>query len=156
MTYYYSRKWNLFSPNIYLVLLKHSVKKINRLLINIDKTECMIFNKTGRLFKNKFHLNGIELEKLRSYKYLGFTPSGEIKSWLHDLRDRTFMKFRNHMGTSFNQSIHIALDLFDTMIKPLTLQWWLLGVSKTPQRESHRQTPYYVPQTNPMRPKTND
>ena len=51
-----------------------------------------------------------------------FTPSGEIKSWLHDLRDgafKAFMKLWNQMGTSFNQGILIALDLFDTMIKPI-------------------------------------
>jgi hypothetical protein len=100
--------------------------KENKLTINTDKTKCMIFNKTGRLFRNKFYLNGIELENVRSYKYLGFlfTPSGEIKSGLHDLRDRAFkafMKLRNQMGTSFNQSIPIALDLFDTMIKPILL-----------------------------------
>ena len=100
--------------------------KDNKLTINIDKTKCMIFNKTGRLFRNKFHLNGSELENVRSYKYLGFlfTPSGEIKSGLHDLRDRAFkafMKLRNQMGTSFNKFIPITLDLFDTMIKPILL-----------------------------------
>ena len=100
--------------------------KDNKLTINTDKTKCMIFNKTGRLFRNKFHLNGSELENVRSYKYLGFlfTPSGEIKSGLHDLRDRAFkafMKLRNQMGTSFNKFIPITLDLFDTMIKPILL-----------------------------------
>ena len=100
--------------------------KDNKLTVNTDKTKCMIFNKTGRLFRNKFYLNGVELENVRSYKYLGFlfTPSGEIKSGLHDLRDRAFkafMKLRNQMGTSFNQNIPIALDLFDTMIKPILL-----------------------------------
>ena len=31
------------------------------------------------------------------------------------------MKLRNQMGTSFNQCIPIAFDLFDTMIKPILL-----------------------------------
>ena len=98
----------------------------NKLIINTDKTKCMIFNKTGRLLRNKFHLSGVELENVRSYKYLGvlFMPSGEIKSGLHDLCDRAFkafMKLRNQMGSSFNQTPIITLDLFDTMIKPILL-----------------------------------
>ena len=95
----------------------------NKLIINTDKTKCMIFNKTGRLLRNKFHLSGVGLENVRSYKYLGFlfTPSGEIKSGLHDLRGRAlkaFMKLRNQMGSSFNQTPIITLD---TMIKSILL-----------------------------------
>ena len=108
--------------------------KDNKLTINIDRTKCMIFNKTGRHFRNKFYLNGGELENVRSYKYLGFIL---IKSGLHDLRDRAFkafMKLRNQMGTSFNLSIPIALDLFDTMIKPILLyssdSWGCLKLPK--------------------------
>ena len=101
--------------------------KDNKMNINTDKTKCMIFNKTGRLIRNnKFYLNGIELENVRSYKYLGFlfTPSGEIRRGLHDLRDRAFkafMKLKNQMGTQFNKDIPIILDLFDAMIKPILL-----------------------------------
>ena len=53
----------------------------NKRIINTDKTKCMIFNKTGRLLRNKFHLRGVGLENVRSYKYLGFlfTPLGESK-----------------------------------------------------------------------------
>ena len=100
--------------------------KDNKLTINIDKTKCMIFNKTGKLLRHKFYLDGKELENVRSYKYLGFlfSPSGEIKSGLQDLRDRgfkAFMKLRSQMGTSFNQNIEITLNLIDIMIKPILL-----------------------------------
>ena len=101
--------------------------KDNKMNINTDKTKCMIFNKTGRLIRNhKFYLNGVELEKVRSYKYLGFlfTPSGEIRSGLQDLRDRAFKAFmllKNKMGSQFNRYIPITLDLFDSMIKPILL-----------------------------------
>ena len=101
--------------------------KDNKMNINTDKTKCMIFNKTGRLIRNnKFYLNGIELENVRSYKYLGFlfTPSGEIRSGLHDQRDRAFkafMKLKKQMGTQFNKDISITLELFDAMIKPILL-----------------------------------
>ena len=42
--------------------------------------------------RSPFYLNGVKLEMIRQYKYLGFvlTPSGEISTGLHDLRDRAF------------------------------------------------------------------
>ena len=62
--------------------------KKNEIAINIDKTKCMIFNKTGRLLRRDFFVGESKLENVREYKYLGLlcTPSGEIKSALEDLR----------------------------------------------------------------------
>ena len=81
--------------------------KENHLMVNTKKTKCMIFNSSGRLMKRCFYLNGVKLDMVRSYKYLGFvlTPSGEISTGLHDLRDRAFkayMKMKNDLGPSFN------------------------------------------------------
>ena len=60
----------------------------NKLSINTNKTECMIFNKTGHLMGHKFFFNDTLIRNVRKYKYLGFlvTPSGEIRSGLEDLR----------------------------------------------------------------------
>ena len=74
----------------------------NDLVVNIDKTKCMIFNKSGKLIRRTFYYNGIKLETVRSFKYLGLllTPSGEIGSALNDLRDRAmkaFFKLKNSM-----------------------------------------------------------
>ena len=96
-------------------------EKIIKLTINIEKSKCMIFNKTGYIF-----INGNKLENIRYYKYLGFlfTPSGEIKSGLQDLRDRAFkafMKLRSQLGTSFNQNVQLSLSLVDSLIKPIML-----------------------------------
>ena len=57
----------------------------NKLEINTDKTKVMIFNKTGRLMMRAFHINGVQLENVRTYRYLVFllTPSGGINSGLH-------------------------------------------------------------------------
>ena len=54
----------------------------NKLTVNCKKTKCLIFNEGGRLIREKFYLNGNELENVREYKYLGFklTASGEIKT----------------------------------------------------------------------------
>ena len=98
----------------------------NHLMINTKKTKCMIFNKTGRLMTRPFYLNGVKLEMVRSYKYLGFviTPSGEISTGLKDLRDRAlkaFMKMKNDMGSSFNKDILVTLSLIDSLIKPILL-----------------------------------
>jgi len=98
----------------------------NRLILNIDKTKCMTFNKTGRLVRKRFYFNNIELETVRSFKYLGFllTPSGEIKSGLKDLRDRAmkaFFKLKTTMGVAFNQNVTTTLFLLDTLIKPILL-----------------------------------
>ena len=86
----------------------------------------MIFNKTGRLIRRSFYVNGAQLENVREYKYLGFklTPSGEIASGLQDLRDRglkAYMKVKQDLGHSFNQEISIILSLIDTLIKPILL-----------------------------------
>ena len=98
----------------------------NHLMINTKKTKCMIFNKTGRLIPIPFYLDGIKLEVVRQYKYLGFliTPSGEISTGLRDLRDRAlkgFMKMRNDMGMTFNQDIVGTLMLMDSLVRPILL-----------------------------------
>ena len=54
----------------------------------LKNSNFLIFNKTGRLMSRPFYLDGVKLEMVRSYKYLGFviTPSGEINTGLKDLR----------------------------------------------------------------------
>ena len=49
--------------------------KVNKLTINGKKTKCLIFNKTGRLMRDKFFLNGTALENVGQYEYLGFLYS---------------------------------------------------------------------------------
>ena len=114
--------------------------KENHLMVNTKKTKCMIFNSSGRLMKRCFYLNGVKLDMVRSYKYLGFvlTPSGEISTGLHDLRDRAFkayMKMKNDLGSSFNQDILTTLKLMDSLIKPILLYasdfWGCFKISKT-------------------------
>ena len=36
----------------------------NKLEIYTDKTKAMIFNKTGRLMRRAFHINGVQLENV--------------------------------------------------------------------------------------------
>ena len=98
----------------------------NDLVVNLDKTKCMIFNKSGKLIRRNFYFNGIKLETVSSFKYLGLVliPSGEIKKALNDLRDRarkTFFKLKKSMGAIFHTPIKTTLHLLDTLTKPILL-----------------------------------
>ena len=122
---------------------------MNKLTINCKKTKCLIFNKSGRLIREKISMNGVPLENVREYKYLGFifTPSGEIGTGLQDLRDRAFKSFqalKRKMGESFNQDIETALGLYDSMIKPiLTYASDFWGCLKLP---THNKNPVEIMQ----------
>ena len=98
----------------------------DRLIINYEKTKCMIFNKTGRLLRNKFFIGDVKLENVRTYKYLGliFTPSGELNSALNDLRARAlkaYMGMKDKLGTCFKTHPLDAIQLFDALVKPILL-----------------------------------
>ena len=111
----------------------------NKLHVNEEKTKIMIFNKTGRLMKRLYCINGKPLENVRSYKYLGFllTPSGEICSGLQDLRDRAlkaFMGLKVRLGPTLKQDVKTTLLLVDAMVKPIILynsDFW--GCMKLPK-----------------------
>ena len=99
----------------------------NKLTVNTKKTQCMIFNKTGRLLKNhKFTYSNTVLECVREYKYLGFlvTPSGEITSGLKDLRNRAMRalaKMRTTLGAFFMHDISNTIHLYTYVIRPILL-----------------------------------
>jgi len=100
--------------------------KGNELTINTKKTKCMIFNSTGRLLLRPFFLNNVQLECVRSYKYLGFiiTPSGECNTGIKDLKDRAFkafMKIRSDLGARFNSDVPLILSLVQSLVKPILL-----------------------------------
>ena len=106
-----------------LTILSHYCKE-NELTINIKKTKCMIFNKTGRLVRRGFVIGNENIENVREYKYLGlkFTPSGEIKSALDDLKSRAlkaYYSLKHKLGNFFCTNIVETMSLFDTLIKPI-------------------------------------
>ena len=93
----------------------------NEISINVAKTKCMIFNKTGRLIRRDFFVGKNKLENVRESKYLGLlcTPSGEIKSALEDLRSRALKAYWNlklKLGTFFNMEIAETMHLFDSRL----------------------------------------
>ena len=97
----------------------------NKLSVNTKKTQCMIFNKTGRLLKNyKFVYKNSPLECVREYKYLGFivTPSGEVRTGLEDLRRRALRalaKMKSALGTLFRHNIDNTIHIYSYLVKPI-------------------------------------
>ena len=67
----------------------------NGMKINTKKTQCMIFNKTGKNIRRTYPMNNGTITTTNSYKYLGFifTPSGELCTGLKDLRDRVLRAY---------------------------------------------------------------
>ena len=106
--------------------------------INADKTEGMIFNKSGKFFRRSFEVNNEQIFTTNSYKFLGFivTPSEEISIGLKNLKDRAlraYFKLKKKMGHYFRLHINVTLHLFDSLIKPILLynsDFW--GCLKTP------------------------
>ena len=122
-----------------IILLSHSEEGLRNMLsalssyvdengmsINTKKTQCMIFNKTGKFIRRTYPMKNGTIETTKSYKYLGFlfTPSGEIVSGLKDLRDRAlraYHKLKNKMGIHFRLHPCTTISLFDSLIKPILL-----------------------------------
>ena len=98
----------------------------NLMQVNLDKTKCMIFNKTGRLMQRSFYYGTEKLEMVREYKYLGFlvTPSFNICTALTDLKDRGLRAYgalKSKLGISFRRHLGTTMYLFDSLIKPILL-----------------------------------
>ena len=105
-------------------LSKYSKEK--GIKINIDKTKCIVFNKTGKYIRRNFKFDNENIKTVREYKYLGFliTPSGEVMTGLKDLKSRTMFaitQLRSKMGEYFNRYPDTTMLLFDALIKPIIL-----------------------------------
>ena len=120
---------------------------INKLSVNTKKTQCMIFNKTGRLLKKyKFKYQNSILECVREYKYLGFvvTPSGEVRTGLEDLRVRALKalgKMRSSLGILFRHNINNTIHLYNYLVKPILTYcsdyWGCLQPKNNPIEKIH-------------------
>ena len=76
--------------------------------------------------RRDFFLGDKKIENVRMYKYLGlvFTPSGEIKTGLQDLKarsQRALCALMSKLGEFFQKSFSVTLKLFHALIKPILL-----------------------------------
>ena len=100
--------------------------KDNMIYVNLKKTKCMIFNKTGRLMRRNFWFENKKVEVVREYKYLGFliTPSLNLTSALVDLKDRGLRAYgalKTKLGNLFQKDMPTTIHLFDSLVKPILL-----------------------------------
>ena len=109
--------------------LQHTLGKVKdycdnwHLKINTDKTKVMIFNKSGRLVKEKFTLGDNLLENVNSYTYLGleFVPSGSFKPAMETLckkASKAMFKLRQSLN-KLNLPPKLSLHLYDILIRPI-------------------------------------
>lgn len=96
------------------------------LKVNIDKTQIMVFNKSGRLLlKNKFYFGSNELKLTQEYKYLGILmkPSGVFSHSVKQLSNKAlkvvFMIRRKFNFDKINAKL--MFKLFDTCVVPVLL-----------------------------------
>ena len=117
----------------------HQYTLENGIQVNLEKTKCMIFNKTGRLIRKIFNCGSEEIDTVREYKYLGFliTPSLNLTRCLSDLKDRAmraYYSMKSKLGALFRKNVVTTLHLFDSLIKPILLyssDYW--GCLKLPK-----------------------
>ena len=93
--------------------------------VNILKTKIIVFNKSGKFIKDNFLFEGVPLECVKSYKYLGvlFCSSGlfhESKANLFQRAMKASFKLEKKLS-SCNPSVNTMLHLFDHTIKPIAL-----------------------------------
>ena len=93
-----------------------------KLIVNIDKSNIMIFNKAGRLLENStFTYGGINIQITKEYCYLGIisVPSGSLAKsilWLKEKASKAYFKIKENL---FNSSFKCSLKLFSTLVQPI-------------------------------------
>ena len=122
--------------------------KNNLLEVNLEKTKCMIFNKTGRLIRRNFWFENKKVDVVREYKYLGFliTPSLDLHTALVDLKDRGLraygaMKTRKSIQARHTHNYPLVWLPGKTYS---TLCIGLLGMLKASKEQPRGNAPYQI------------
>lgn len=104
------------------------------LLINLDKTNIMIFNSASRILKEShgFHLGSDPIKPIRRYCYLGiqFSLNGSFKGTIDELRKKALRAYFAMRRTLNPAAVTVTnlLKLCDSLIKPVATyacQVWL-------------------------------
>ena len=97
-----------------------------KLKMNNSKTKTMIFSRGNQKINCSFNINGVPLENTKEYKYLGIPVHKKNCSfntalkYLRTKATRALFALRSKVSIS-KLPIHIALKLFDSIIKPILL-----------------------------------
>lgn len=104
----------------------HEYSKKWKLEVNTSKTQIVIFNKGGKLIKDKsFHFGDITLQTVQEYKYLGIIlkSSGIFSSGISYLSKKA-LKVVYMIRSKFHTSeinAKLLLRVFDACVKPILL-----------------------------------
>ena len=95
------------------------------LSVNADKTKCMVFSSRHSACL-PFYYNNLELDFVKSFKYLGIIMShnGKFTKTIEDRvskAERAICMLRQVLASDGNVSIKLALSLFDKQISPILL-----------------------------------
>ena len=99
--------------------------ELKRLTISVKKSKTMIFNTSGKFFKEYFTLNGNPLEPVQTFCYLGFEVkcSGIVTHARNILNDKGNKALRPLLTAirRFNIPFKTSIRLFHTFISPILL-----------------------------------
>jgi hypothetical protein len=113
--------------------LQNCIDKLNsycnrwQLSINIQKTKVMVFQQRNIIYNNhEFFLNGIKLEKVLKYKYLGIIieASGKLNSSFTELskkEGKILFSIFKYLSPLERVSIKIYIKLFESLVKPVLM-----------------------------------
>ena len=93
--------------------------------ISVKKSKTMIFNKSGRMIKRYFQIDGKPLEPVQTFCYLGFDvkASGTVKHAMNILSEKAGKAMRPLFQTiaRFNLPVKTSLRIFHAYIEPIAL-----------------------------------
>ena len=93
-----------------------------KLIVNIDKSNIMIFNKAGHFLENfTFTYGGISIQITKEYCYLGiiFVPSGSLSKSILRLKEKASKAYFKIRENLFNSSFKCSLKLFSSLVQPI-------------------------------------
>ena len=134
----------------------------NGLFMNTNKTKVMRFQK-GPKDGSKFYANGVELEEVNEFDYLGITLTPQLSYAKHI--QKINIRARSRIGQIFTQtpilncSIDLALKLFNIYILPLYeygMAIWTSRVPKTSRDEMNAVFTKYLKRYLQIPPYTNN
>ena len=112
-----------------LLLKFETLSNAHDLVININKTKIMIFDKTRKNQRDiKFELNGRKLDMVNNYKYLGTFLSSDLR--LNEDIKRLQASFNRKVGMFIRKfhatELSVKLKLFNTMCMDMFGMnlWW--------------------------------
>lgn len=96
-----------------------------KLKVNVEKTKIMIFSKGRQPANINFNYNGVEIDIVKDFNYLGvlLSRTGSFKACKSHLSEKATKAMYEviRKGRTHNLSISCQLDLFDKLVKPILL-----------------------------------